>query len=105
MTRPGPIRAGKTGDHILSLKFVLTGPFLDTFDLQANLISPDDALQSKQESLGFDSLGDENEDIYDEDGEDYDDGDAVSSSPSIPDDVCPSSILFCVKYWFSYEIV
>jgi hypothetical protein len=41
----------------------------------------------KQEELGFDGLGDEDEEIYDEDNEDYDDADALSSSPSIPDDV------------------
>jgi hypothetical protein len=42
---------------------------------------------------GFDGLGDEEEDPYDDqnddDDDDDDDGDALSSSPSIPDDVCP----------------
>jgi hypothetical protein len=37
-------------------------------------------------------MGDENEEVYDEDSEEYDDGDALSSSPSIPDDVCLFSL-------------
>ena len=40
---------------------------------------------------GFDTIVDEEEDVYDEDNEDDDDADALSSSPSIPDEVSPPS--------------
>jgi len=47
-------------------------------------------LSTRNADLGFEGLGDEEEDIYDDDNEDEDDdGDALSSSPSIPDDVSP----------------
>ena len=36
---------------------------------------------------GFDAIGDEEDDVYDEDNEDDEDGDALSSSSSIPDEV------------------
>lgn len=49
------------------------------------------------DDLAFDSLGEE-EDVFDDeiDDDDDDDGDALSSSPSIPDDVgpVPSSVFF-----------
>ena len=45
----------------------------------------------KHDDLGFDGIGDEEDDIYDEDNDDDDDGDALSSSPSIPDDVNSTS--------------
>ena len=35
----------------------------------------------------MEGMVEEDEDIYDEDNEDEDDADALSSSPSIPDDV------------------
>ncbi len=41
----------------------------------------------KHDDLDFDGLGDEEDDIYDEDNDDDDDGDGLSSSPSIPDEV------------------
>jgi len=41
----------------------------------------------KHDDMSFDGLGEEEDDIYDEDNDDDDDGDALSSSPSIPDDV------------------
>lgn len=59
----------------------------DTFDLQsnANISGP---LHPGHAEPGFGRLGDEEEDMYEEDNEDDDDdGDALSSSPSIPDDV------------------
>jgi len=47
-------------------------------------------LNTRDADLGFEGLGDEEEGIYDDDNEDDDDdGDALSSSPSIPDDVSP----------------
>jgi hypothetical protein len=65
--------------------------FTDTFDLQASGANGS-AMQPKHVEAGFDGLGDEDEDPYDDqndDDDDDDDGDALSSSPSIPDDVCP----------------
>lgn len=41
----------------------------------------------KHDDGGFDTLGEEDEDVFDDENEDDDDGDALSSSPSIPDDV------------------
>ena len=59
----------------------------DTFDLQSN-VDIGGPLHTRHSELGFDGLGDEEEEMYEEDNDDDDDdGDALSSSPSIPDDV------------------
>ena len=90
MARPGPVRAGNGFDVLL------TDP-IDTFDLQAKRANGDDSIHTKHEE-GFDTLGEDDEDVYDEDNDDDDDdddGDALSSSSSIPDDVSslvPASI-------------
>jgi len=47
----------------------------------------------ERDEHGVDSIVDEEEDVYHEDDEDDDDGDALSSSPSIPDDVRPVFIV------------
>lgn len=58
--------------------------------MQAGKTGPD-ALQVKHAHMAFDDLGEEEEeeDVFeeDQDEEDEDDTDALSSSPSIPDDV------------------
>jgi hypothetical protein len=68
---------------------------LDTFDLQSNI--RDNEIQrneenafeiiSEEEDLNDDENNDEDED------EDDDDADALSSSPSIPDDVRPQLVV------------
>jgi hypothetical protein len=53
------------------------------------------------DDLAFDSLGEDDEDVFDDeiDEDDDDDGDALSSSPSIPDDVsCIPSFIFFVCF-------
>ena len=64
----------------------LTPSLLDTFELQAKRAT-DSTFQSQREELEFDDLAEEDVDIYDEENDDDDDGDALSSSPSIPDEV------------------
>ena len=45
-------------------------------------------MHPRHAELGFDGLGDEEEEMYEDDNDDDDDdGDALSSSPSIPDEV------------------
>ena len=64
----------------------------DTFDLQSNA-NISGSLHPRHAEPGFGGLGDEEDDMYEEDNEDDDDdGDALSSSPSIPDDV---SLPYC----------
>jgi hypothetical protein len=60
---------------------------LDTFDLQSNLGNVE--IHSREEN-GFEIISedeDANDDENNDDDEDEDDTDALSSSPSIPDDV------------------
>jgi hypothetical protein len=62
----------------------------DTYELQTHGIL-DDALHPRHDDLGIDTLGDEDDDVFDDDNDDDDDdddADALSSSPSIPDEVC-----------------
>jgi hypothetical protein len=80
------------------LRAILTVSVVDTFDLQAKKASGDGAIQAGHDVRGFDTIADEEEeDVYDEDNEDDDDADALSSSPSIPDDVRLFLILLPVK--------
>jgi hypothetical protein len=77
---------------------LLTDP-IDTFELQSKGVTSDDAIQTKHDDGGFDALGEEDEEVYDVEIDEDDDGDALSSSPSIPDDVrsiCSCFIVFAV---------
>jgi hypothetical protein len=94
MTRPEVVRAG-IGSR--TLKVNKLADWIDTFDLQTHG-SLDGALHPHPDELGIDTLGDGEEDVFDDDNDDDDDDDdddtdALSSSPSIPDDVCfPTSL-------------
>jgi hypothetical protein len=81
---------------------VLADSSLDTYDLQSTGTTGDSFFQMNHDDLALDSLGEEDEDVFDDevDDDDDDDGDALSSSPSIPDDVGPiplSASLICSR--------
>lgn len=85
-------------DEPFCIACILTLSVLDTFDLQAKKASGDGDFQTGHDVHGFDTITDEEEeDVYDEDNEDDDDADALSSSPSIPDDVRLFLILLSAK--------
>ena len=55
----------------------------------------DNSLHNHRHELGLDDFGEDEEDGFDdenEDEDDEDDADALSSSPSIPDEVSPSIV-------------
>lgn len=89
----------------------LTLSLLDTFELQAKRTA-DGTFQSQREELEFDGLAEEDGDIYDEENDDDDDGDALSSSPSIPDEVGLHIFLFgnltdlcaCIGYRLRFHV-
>lgn len=75
---------------------LLTDP-IDTFELQSKRVAGDDAFQTKHDDGGFDALGEEDEEVSDGEIDEDDDGDALSSSSSIPDEVryiCSCFIIF-----------
>jgi len=92
MTRPEPVRAGSIYPRLSILIY------LDTFDLQTSRMANGN-VQHKHVDMGFDELGEEEEDVFEDEHDDEDDdGDALSSSPSIPDDVRPCLLLTSVSW-------
>lgn len=72
---------------------------VDTFELQSNRVAGGDVFQTEHDDGGFNAVVEEDEEIYEEEIDEDDDGDALSSSPSIPDDVryiCSCFVIFFV---------